>query len=357
MKTIHVPAAAPYEVQIGSGLIQTLGAKLKDLCPKCRRVILVAEENVWQHHGQKALSVLQSAGFDAKSFVFPAGESSKTASTLLELLNFATGFSMTRSDAFVALGGGVTGDLTGFAAAVYMRGISYIQIPTTLLASVDSSVGGKTAVDLPAGKNLMGAFWQPKLVLCDTELLETLPVNVFLDGCAEVIKTAILFDPELFSLLRRDGPDFDREEVIARCVTHKRNVVAEDEFDTGRRGLLNLGHTLGHAVEACSDFSLSHGQSVAIGTAVVARAAAKAGILSSQAAADIQSLLEQFGLPITTDIPLSRLMEPMLSDKKRSGDTVSVILPEAVGRCVIRPMNRDGLKQFMESGLHHESNS
>jgi len=351
MKTIHVTASAPYEVQIGPGLIQTLGTNLKNLCPKCRRVILVTEENVWQHHGNRVLSLLQNSGYEAASFVFPAGEASKTAATLLELLNFATGFSMTRSDSFVALGGGVTGDLTGFAAAVYMRGVPYIQIPTTLLAAVDSSVGGKTAVDLPAGKNLMGAFWQPKLVLCDTEILTTLPENVFIAGCAEVIKTAVLFDPELFALLLRSGPGFDREEVIARCVTHKRDIVAEDEFDTGRRGLLNLGHTLGHAVEACSDFQLSHGQAVAIGTAVVARAAAKAGICTPETATDIQNLLTAFHLPISTDIPISRLIAPMLSDKKRSGDTVSVIVPEAVGRCIIRPMSRDELKIFMESGL------
>lgn len=351
MKAIHVPASAPYEVQIGPGLIQTLGTKLNTLCPKCRRVLLVSEENVWQRHGQMALSLLKEAGFAADAFVFPAGEASKTAHTLLELLNFATGLSITRSDAFVALGGGVTGDLTGFAAAVYMRGIPYIQVPTTLLAAVDSSVGGKTAVDLPAGKNLMGAFWQPKLVLCDTDLLNTLPEATFTDGCAEVIKTAILFDPELFALLRRDGRNFDREDVIARCVSHKRDIVAEDEFDTGRRGLLNLGHTLGHTVEAWSDFQLSHGQSVSIGTAVVARAAAKAGICSAAVADEIQSLLVQFGLPINTDLPLPCLMEPMLSDKKRSGNTVSVILPEDIGRCFIRPMDRNELENFMKSGL------
>ena len=351
MKTIPVPASAPYEVQIGPGWLNSLSEQLKTLCPKCRRVILTADETVWSLHGERVLALLEAAGFRAKAFVFPAGEASKTAATLLELLNFATGFSLTRSDAFVAMGGGVTGDLTGFAAAVYMRGVSYIQVPTTLLASVDSSVGGKTAVDLPAGKNLMGAFWQPKLVLCDTELLNSLPDAVFTDGCAEVIKTAVLFDPELFAMLDRDGKAFDRAEVIARCVTHKRNIVAEDEFDTGRRGLLNLGHTLGHAVEACSDFTLSHGQSVAIGTAVVARAAAKAGICSSETAERIQTLLRKFGLPTETDIPLTRLMEPMLSDKKRSGSTVSVIVPEHIGRCVIRPMDRHELEIFMESGL------
>ena len=351
MKTIHVPASVPYDVKIGSGLLPTLGGELKTLCPKAERVLLVSDSAVFPLHGEAALNTLRAAGFEAETFVFPAGEASKTAQTLLELLNAATASRLTRTDAMIALGGGVTGDLTGFAAAVYMRGISYIQIPTTLLAAVDSSVGGKTAVDLPAGKNLMGAFWQPKLVLCDTELQNSLPDSVFTDGCAEVIKTAVLFDRSLFDILARDGKGFDREDVIARCVTHKRNIVAEDEFDTGRRGLLNLGHTLGHAVEACSSFALSHGQAVAIGMATVVRAATKAGICGGEVSGRITALLEDFGLPTKTDLPIDRLMEPMLSDKKRSGGTVSVIVPECIGRCVQRPMDGETLKNFMESGL------
>ena len=351
MKTIHVPASVPYDVKIGAGLLPSLGTELKALCPKAERVLLISDSAVFPLHGEAALTALRAAGLRAEAFVFPSGEASKTAETLLELLNAATAFRLTRSDVLVALGGGVTGDLTGFAAAVYMRGIPYIQVPTTLLAAVDSSVGGKTAVDLPAGKNLMGAFWQPKLVLCDTELQKTLPDSVFTDGCAEVIKTAVLFDPGLFDTLAREGKGFDREEVIARCVEHKRNVVAEDEFDTGRRGLLNLGHTLGHAVEACSGFALSHGRAVAIGTATVARAAAKAGLCTEETARSIRALLEKFSLPTETDVPIDRLMEPMLSDKKRSGSTVSVIVPEAVGRCVQRPMDAETLKNFMESGL------
>ena len=351
MKTIPVTASTSYNVLIGADILPLLGSHLKTLCPKCRKVMLVADESVYAFHGKKTCDILHTAGLEPETFVFPAGEASKTAETLLSLLTAATTFGLTRSDAFIALGGGVCGDLTGFAAAVYMRGTAYIQVPTTLLAAVDSSVGGKTAVDLPAGKNLMGAFWQPRLVLCDTKLLETLPDAVFTDGCAQVIKTAVLFDPELFTELETTGKAFDRETVIARCVSHKRDIVAEDEFDTGRRGLLNLGHTLGHAVEACSNYALSHGQSVAIGLASVTRAATKAGICDCDLPERICALLEAFGLPIQTGIPISRLMEPMLSDKKRSGNTVSVIVPEEIGRCSIHPMNRDALKKFMESGL------
>ncbi len=351
MKTIPVTASASYDVKIGKGLLPTLGSELKTLCPRAQRVLLAADSAVFPFHGAAALASLRAAGYEAEAYVFPGGEASKSTETLIDLLNTATRFRLTRSDAMIALGGGVTGDLTGFAAAVYMRGIPYIQVPTTLLAAVDSSVGGKTAVDLPAGKNLMGAFWQPKLVLCDTELQSTLPDAVFTDGCAEVIKTAVLFDPQLFEMLTREGRAFDRETVIARCVEHKRNIVAEDEFDTGRRGLLNLGHTLGHAVEACSDFTLSHGQAVAIGTATVARAAAKAGICPPDVPNRIIALLKDFRLPTETNIPIHRLMEPMLSDKKSSGSTVTVVVPQAIGQCALQPMDRDALKNFMESGL------
>ena len=351
MKTISVTASKSYNVLIGPGLLAQLGAELRALCPDARRVLLVSDSAVYARHGASALAAIRAGGFAANSFVFPAGEASKTGETLLKLLSAATAAELTRADVFAALGGGVVGDITGFAAAVYMRGVDYIQLPTSLLAAVDSSVGGKTAVDLPTGKNLMGAFWQPRLVLCDTELLRSLPDAVFTDGCAEIIKTAVLFDPALFDLLAREGKSFDREDVIARCVAHKRDIVAQDEYDAGCRRLLNLGHTLGHAAEVCSGFSLSHGQAVAIGMATVARAAGKAGLCPPELPGRVAALLESFSLPTKTDISIDRLMEPMLADKKRAGDSVTVVVPEDIGRCSLRPMDRAALKIFMESGL------
>ncbi len=352
MNAIHVPTGSPYDVCIGPGLLSELGPSVRALYPKAVRVLLVTDSTVEPLFAAPAADSLRAAGLAADTYVLPSGEASKTAERLVELLNFAAAHGLTRSDVFVALGGGMTGDITGLAAAVYMRGLPYIQVPTTLLAAVDSSVGGKTAVDLPAGKNLMGAFWQPGLVLCDTDLLSTLPEGVFLSGCAEVIKYAVLFDSALFDRLDRDGPAFDREAVITQCVGFKRDVVAEDERDTGgRRALLNLGHTLGHAVEACSGFALSHGQSVAVGMAVVSRAAAQAGICGQEDARRVCGLLERFGLPTATDIPMDRLMEKMLSDKKRSGNKVSVIVPERIGQCSVRPMGPDELRQFMKAGL------
>ncbi len=352
MKTIDVKASTPYRVEIGPGALALLGERLRALCPKARRAAVVSDDTVFCLHGAAAAASLEASGLEAASYVVPHGEGSKNPETLLALLNFLTERGFSRSDALVALGGGMTGDLTGFAAAVYMRGVSYIQCPTTLLAAVDSSVGGKTAVDLPGGKNLMGAFWQPKAVLCDTDLLDTLPADIFADGCAEVIKTAILFDAPLFRSLRNSGPDFDRASVIARCVEHKRDVVAEDEFDvSGRRALLNLGHTLGHAVEARSGFTRSHGQCVAIGTATVCRAAARTGFCGRQLAADVADALHRFGLPTQTELSLDELLPVMLSDKKRFGETVNVVVPEQLGRCAVRSMAADELRAFMEAGL------
>ncbi len=351
MKTIDIPASVPYRVEIGPGAISLLGERVRELLPGAAKAVVVSDDNVFPLHGEKALAALRAAGFEAETYILPHGEETKNAQTLIALLDFLAERHLTRADFLVALGGGMTGDLAGFAAAVYMRGIAYIQVPTTLLAAVDSSVGGKTAVDLAAGKNLMGAFWQPRAVLCDTELLATLPEAVFTAGCAEVIKTAILFDPALFSTLYYTGREFDQEAVIARCVDHKRDIVAADEFDTGLRGLLNLGHTLGHAVEVCSGYAVSHGEAVAIGIACVCRAACKAGICGDWLPGAVTEILVRFGLPTDTDIPIDELMVPMLSDKKRTGGGISVIVPERIGKCSIRSMDTDALRAFMASGI------
>ena len=275
MKTITVQASRTYDVKIGSGLLPSLGTEVRALC-KASKAVIVSDSNVFPLHGGAAVKSLEDAGFEVDDFVIPAGEESKNGQVYLELVNFLAEKQLTRSDCLIALGGGVVGDLTGFAAATYLRGIAYIQVPTTLLAAVDSSVGGKTAIDLPAGKNLCGAFCQPRLVLCDTDTLNTPPEDIFRDGRAEVIKYGVLYDEALFAHLTEKGLAFHREDVIARCVELKRDVVMEDEFDTGTRMKLNLGHTVGHGVEAQSHFSVSHGKAVAIGMAIVARSAAKA---------------------------------------------------------------------------------
>ena len=346
MKMIDVPVSRHYEVVIGRGVRQRLPELIRG-----KTVCIVSDTNVWPLHGETVRKLLEESGYSVFSYVFPAGEASKNGQTYLSLLNVLAENRLTRADTLVALGGGVVGDLTGFAAATYLRGVAYVQMPTTVLAAVDSSVGGKTAIDLGAGKNLAGAFWQPSYVLCDVNTLATLPMEVFRDGCAEVIKTAILFDEPLFMELVRDGLGFDWERVIARCVAHKRDIVAADEFDRGQRNLLNLGHTFGHAVESLSNFTLSHGRAVAIGTAMAARAAVHLGICDQGTATRIMWLLQKFGLPIFADRTAAELSEAALSDKKRAGDTVNLILPEKVGSCAIVPTPVSELESIMQAGL------
>ena len=350
MITIEVKASRAYNVLIGSGLLPTLGQRIKEI-KKVQKVALVSDSNVFPLYGGSVTASLEQAGFKVVSFVFPAGEESKNAQTYLELLNFLAENQLTRSDCLVALGGGVVGDLTGFAAATYLRGIPYVQVPTTLLAAVDSSVGGKTAIDLPLGKNLVGAFNQPALVLCDIDTLNTLPEDIFRDGCAEVIKYGVLYDPELFAHLAEKGMDFQREAVIGRCVELKRNVVMEDEFDTGARMRLNLGHTIGHGVEAQSNYAVAHGKAVAIGMCIVARAAANCGYCSVEVRDQIIQTVATFGLPIKTDYTAQALFTSALSDKKRSGGPVDLIVPYGIGDCRILPMELSEIQSFIQAGL------
>ena len=350
MKTIKVNASRTYDVVIGSGLLPTLGQRVKGL-GKATKAAIISDSNVFPLYGAAAVRSLRDAGLEVVHFVFPAGEESKNGHVYLDIVNFLAENHLTRSDCLIALGGGVVGDITGFAAATYLRGVAYVQVPTTLLAAVDSSVGGKTAIDLPAGKNLCGAFCQPRLVLCDTDTLNTLPEDIFRDGCAEVIKYGILYDDALFSDLASAGLAFDRETVIARCVELKRDVVMEDEFDTGARMKLNLGHTIGHGVEASSHFQISHGKAVAIGTAIITRAASFNGLCSEETKTDVLTVLERFGLPTACEYDVETLLHSALSDKKRAGNTVGLIIPRSIGQCDISPIPVDELLSLIEAGL------
>lgn len=350
MTTVSVTASRNYEVKIGRGLLDRAGEELRGLT-RTDGVAVVTDSNVAPLYLDRLERSLRAAGYGVQSFVFPAGEPSKNGETYLKLLGFLADHRLTRTDAVVALGGGVTGDLAGFAAATYLRGLGFVQIPTTLLAAVDSSVGGKTAIDLPEGKNLAGAFYQPMAVLCDLDTLDTLPDEIFREGCAEVIKYAVLFDEDLFRHLWDRGPDFDRSRVVTRCVECKRDVVKADEFDTGARQLLNLGHTVGHGIERASNYTVSHGAAVAAGMAIVSRAAAKMGVCVRETAENIAELLRRFGLPTGTEFPAEALLSGMLADKKRSGDRINLILPEKIGRCRIQGIPVADLPSILEAGL------
>ena len=349
MTNVLVHASKHYWVRIGSGVLSDLGEQAK-ACMRGNTAVIVSDSNVWPIYGDATQKSLEKSGFFVRFFLIPAGEASKNAENYLSLLNFLAENHITRADFLVALGGGVVGDLCGFAAATYLRGIDYIQIPTSLLAMVDSSVGGKVAIDLPTGKNLVGAFYQPKFVLCDISLLRSLPEKDFLDGCAEVIKYAVGFDERLFSHLQEYGTQFDLEWVITRCILCKRKVVEQDEFDNGQRKLLNLGHTFGHSIEAESHFAISHGQAVAIGIAMAARCAAKNKICNANTMALILKLLEQFRLPTQAPYAAPVLAGHALSDKKRESDKITLILPATIGCAKALPIDIFMLESYFEAG-------
>lgn len=349
MRKITVDTSVKYDIIIGKGLLGESGR----LCAETlgiHSVAIVSDDTVDALYGNALEKSLESAGYSPIKFVIPHGEASKSMESLGKLLGFLADNHITRSDFLIALGGGVVGDLTGFAAAVYLRGIKFVQIPTTLLAAVDSSVGGKTAVNIPEGKNLVGSFHQPSLVICDYETLDTLPADIFADGCAEVIKYGIINDMPLFEKLKNPiKPQI--EDIIANCVSNKRDIVNLDERDNGVRRLLNLGHTVGHAVEICSHFEISHGSAVAIGMAIVARASAKLGICSQEVPTEIQKMLKDYSLPTNCPYTADELAAVAAGDKKRMGGTISFILPYAIGDSRVCDMKVEDIKDFIAKGL------
>lgn len=349
MKTVRINASTPYDILIGNGLLDRCGELCREAVAPCKACI-ITDDTVSELYLGKVKSSLDAADFETVSFVFPHGERSKTTGVLVNILEFLAQNRITRSDCLVALGGGVVGDICGFAAAVYMRGIKFIQIPTTLLACVDSSVGGKTAVDLEAGKNLMGAFHQPARVICDYSTLSTLPPEIFADGCAEVIKYGVINDREFFFELK-GGIAENIESVIARCVENKARIVEADEFEHGCRQLLNLGHTVGHAIEACSEFSISHGSAVAIGTAIVTRASVKRGSCEKSELDELISLLSANGLPTECTFSAEQLTAVATADKKRTGDTITLVVPRAIGNTELISIPIDELCEFISLGL------
>ncbi|MBR1456752.1 MAG: 3-dehydroquinate synthase [Oscillospiraceae bacterium] len=349
MTVVPVRASRSYEVLIGEGLLDELGTRVRAVS-RARTAVVIAGENVFPLYGERAEASLEAAGFRVLHHVVPTGEQAKSLAVYGELLHDLSENRLTRSDVLIALGGGVTGDLTGFAAATYQRGIGFVQVPTTLLAAVDSSVGGKTAVNLDTGKNQVGCFYQPLLVLCDPETLKTLPEEEYRCGSAEVIKYGVLGNAAFFEQLRQKPISEQVEQVIRTCVEMKRDVVAEDEFDRGRRQLLNLGHSFGHAVEACSGFTVLHGQAVAIGMAMITRAAAAKGICSAETCDALLDILRAYGLPTQTDYPLEALLRAVYTDKKLDGETMHLIVPEAIGRCRIMPVPIGEIGEWMKLG-------
>ena len=344
-----IHASKEYRVLIGRDLLPRAGALMRPVS-QARNAVVVSGERVYPLYGKALERSLTEAGFRVLRWIHPSGEEYKDLERYGDLLRFLSENAVGRGDLLLSLGGGVTGDLTGFAAATYLRGVDFVQIPTTLLAMVDASVGGKTAVNLPTGKNQAGCFWQPRLVICDPELLKTLPEREFRSGCAELIKCAMLRSVCFFRELERGSAGEHLESFIENAVSIKRNLVEADEFDRGERMLLNFGHSIGHAVEFCSGYTVSHGEGVSIGMAMITRAAAARGLCPSACSDALESLLRQYGLPVETEIPQEQLAAAMLRDKKRDGNQIRLVVPEDIGRCRVLPVAIDELYAWLEAG-------
>jgi 3-dehydroquinate synthase len=357
MRSVEVNASKKYSVLIDDsgdggeeGLMPHAGERIAAVCGGAAAA-LVTDGTVNELYGDVVEQSLKAAGYSTTRFVFPHGEQSKNMATYTSLLCALTEANLTRSDVVVALGGGVVGDLAGFAAATYLRGIRFVQIPTTLLAMVDSSVGGKTAVDLPAGKNQVGAFYQPDLVLCCAGTLKTLPDEVFHDACAEMIKHGVILSVELFEMLKE--PILPQiEDIIARNVPIKRDIVVADEKDTGIRQILNFGHTIGHGIEKHSNYGVTHGKAVAIGMVIASRGAVRMGLCGEDCHTEIVEAVSRYQLPTETEITPESLIEAAFFDKKRSGRRITLILPERIGKCVAKSFSMDELANFIRLGMN-----
>ena len=348
MKTLAVNTSRPYEIKIGRGSLDQAGVLCRQAIPNARKLTIVTDSRVLPLYLARTADSLEQMGFQIQCLTVPAGEASKSAEQLVILWEKMMAFGMTRTDAVVDLGGGVVGDLAGFAAATLLRGVDYVQIPTTLLSQVDSSVGGKVAIDLRAGKNLAGAFWQPSLVIIDPGCLDPLPDRTFSDGMAEVIKYGCILDRKLFELLNRCGSRVRVMErivdVVYTCCDLKRRVVVEDERDTGLRQLLNFGHTVGHAFELAGHYETwTHGQGVAAGMNWAAQLGVELGVTPPETVECIQELLKKFDLPLDIPCPWETMTEAVGLDKKNAGDHISLIVLEKLGQAVHRKMARDEL--------------
>lgn len=335
MMTITVNASVKYDVIIDKQLLENCGEYIKKVTP-AEKIAVITDDNVDRLYSEKAEQSLRASGFKTAKFVFPHGEASKCSDTLNKIYGFLAENHFTRTDCIAALGGGVTGDMAGFAAATYLRGMDFVQLPTSLLAQVDSSVGGKTAIDIPEGKNLVGAFKQPCLVLCDTNALATLPRDFLTDGMGEVIKYAMIKSSDLFDILNSRSIDSIGEvmdDIVARCVAIKRDVVEADEFDKGERMLLNFGHTLGHSIEQYYHYTgISHGRAVAKGMEMITSLAENKGICRSGLTAELLSCMEKYELTRDIEPKPSELGNACLNDKKRNGGSINVIICQDIGR-------------------------
>ena len=348
MDTIHIQASTAYDVIIERNSLPSIGAYLQPIKSACS-IMIVTDDNVGPLYTSTVSKSLETAGYTVHTYTFPHGESEKNSHRLMDLMETLGQAKLTRKDLIIALGGGVVGDLAGFAAATYLRGIDYVQVPTSLLAAVDSSVGGKTAVNLECGKNLWGAFKQPILVFCDPETLSTLPREEWINGCGEIIKYGFLGHPELLDQLRErpllQYPE-DVDSIISQCVRIKAYVVEVDEKENGLRATLNLGHTFGHGIEHGSAFTIPHGNAVALGLLIMAKGAVEHNELDPTLIPIIENFLVSHQLPTTTTISKDVILEEASHDKKASGSSITIVVPTGYGTSVLKKVTFQELSTY-----------
>ncbi len=342
---IHVNASNSYDVIIGRNLLKDSGEIIKNVIKPCK-IALITDDIVDGLFSQTVILSLEKTGFEVVKFVFKNGEESKNLSTYGEILCFLAQNELTRTDAVVALGGGVVGDMAGFVASTYLRGINYVQIPTTLLAQIDSSVGGKTAIDLPSGKNLVGAFCQPKAVICDVDVIENLPFDTYLDGMGEMAKYAVL-DKKVFEQINKDS--FDMQTLISFCIDYKRTIVEQDEFEKGQRKLLNLGHTPAHGIEKLSEYKIPHGRAVAMGLEIILGASLKHGYLDNDSYQSLKSTVQKCLKARSSNLTFSiqDIASACLADKKRSGENITLVMVYGVGDVRLVQVKVKQLKEYL----------
>lgn len=346
MKKIRVNVGKGYDILIKKGILSDAGEYISSVT-HAKKICIISDTNVYPLYGDDIRVQLDRKGFEVCDFIFEAGEASKNTDTVISMVEFLAEKEFTRSDLVVALGGGVTGDMAGFAASIFMRGIDFVQIPTSLLAQVDSSVGGKTAVDLPQGKNLCGAFHQPILVLIDSDTLDSLPAHYFSDGMAEAIKTGCIKSLSLFEKLEKFDARDIIDDIIYECICIKSGVVERDEKEHGERALLNFGHTAGHAIEKLHNFTtISHGEAVGIGMVMIARSGEQSGITPVGSCARIESVLKKYSLVTEDENSVFDIICAMKSDKKSTGDSINFVLLHSIGNAFCKKIKNEDIPGF-----------
>lgn len=346
MKKLFVNAGKGYEIYIQKGILQMCGEYIKKVS-NAKKVCVVSDTNVFPIYGDSVIESLAKHGYEPITYIFEAGEQSKKVSTVASIVEFLAENQLTRDDLVVALGGGVCGDMAGFAAAIYLRGIEFVQIPTSLLAQVDSSVGGKTAVDLPQGKNLCGAFHQPCLVLIDSDTLNTLSPHFFSDGLAEAIKMGCIKSAALFEKIEKNDAHEIIDDIIYECDLLKAGVVERDEKEHGERALLNFGHTAGHAIEKLHNFTtISHGEAVGIGMVMITKAGEENSITEKGTSVRIANVLKKYNLLTRDTHCVEDIVAAMSADKKRTATSIKFAMLRSIGDSFINPIDNEDIPQL-----------